>query len=232
MPRKPGSTRRRQNLGFIAGGLIASACLAVLLAPGQERWHAFGPMNVGHQELHCPSCHKPAPGSTRQQIQANVRYWLGLRATPADFGKQAVGNDICLRCHDRPDDRHPVFRFFEPRFAEARAKLQPQFCNSCHLEHSGVRVTQPRIDYCQVCHEETKLKKDPLDVPHTQLIAQKRWTTCLGCHDFHGNHPITSPKLLAQVIPPERIRDYFGDGASPYGKDKRHAAKKEAQNEF
>ena len=35
----------------------------------------------------------------------------------------------------------PYFDFFEPRFAEAREKIQPQFCLSCHLEHSGKRVT-------------------------------------------------------------------------------------------
>ena len=45
-----------------------------------------------------------------------------------------------------------------------------EFCISCHLEHRGVRVTMADIGYCRHCHEDTRLKIDPLDVSHEALI--------------------------------------------------------------
>ena len=67
---------------------------------------------------------------------------------------------------------------------------------SCHREHQGVRVTLTEIGYCRHCHEETRLKRDPLDVSHEALIKAKEWDSCLGCHDFHGNHRMTVRKQL------------------------------------
>lgn len=212
-----GRPRRRQNLGYAAGLAAALLAVAVLLLPGNENLHAHGPMNTGHEDLDCDACHEPAPGTQRQQIQANLRYLLGLRATPADFGRADVGKDVCLDCHDRPDDRHPVYRFLEPRFAEARRDLGPQSCLSCHLEHGGGRVTVGDVGFCVACHEDTRLRNDPLDVPHERLIAEDRWETCLGCHDFHGNHVMQTAKRVGQAFPPERIRAYFAGGPSPYG---------------
>lgn len=185
-------------------------------------------MNTGHEDLKCKSCHKPAPGTVRQQLQANLRYVLGLRETAADFGQQDVGNEICLGCHDRPKDRHPVYRFLEPRFAKAREQIQPQFCISCHLEHQGKRVTREESGYCVNCHKETKLKKDPINISHEQLIAQDRWESCLGCHDFHGNHVMKTKRVVEEAWSPERVRAYFGGGPSPYPKELYYNAKKEA----
>ncbi|HYE36302.1 cytochrome c3 family protein [Methylocaldum sp.] len=222
--------RQRQRIGFIAGLAGGAAALAALLAPSQERWHVRGPMNTGHEALRCESCHKSAPRSLRQQVQASVRYWVGLRKTLDDFGYLGVTNDICLGCHDRPNDRHTVFRFCEPRFAEARAKLQPQLCVSCHLEHRGRRVTLSMTTYCEVCHRETKLRKDPLDISHANLIALNQWESCLGCHDFHGNHIMKVRKVVAEGLPTAEIRNYFAGAPSPYAKTKRYKAKKEAKS--
>lgn len=122
-----------------------------------------------------------------------------------------------------------VFRFVEPRFAEARAKLQPQFCLSCHLEHRGRRATLSTTTYCEVCHRETKLNKDPLDVSHADLIVLERWETCLGCHDFHGNHVMKTRTVLAETLPTAEIRNYFKGAPPPYAKTKRYKAKKEAK---
>ena len=49
-----------------------------LLLPGVEHFTAPGKMNTGHERLACDSCHRPAPGTVRQQLQANARYLLGL----------------------------------------------------------------------------------------------------------------------------------------------------------
>jgi hypothetical protein len=172
-------------------------------------------MNTGHTQLACVSCHRAAPGTLRQQLQANARFWLGLRSTPADFGKRPVENSDCVTCHERPFDRHPVTRFNEPRFASARKHIAPQNCQSCHREHSGVRVTAS-LGFCENCHAKLKLESDPLDVSHDTLIGQRRWESCLGCHDFHGNHVFTPPREVERVTAAVDLEYYFQGGSSPY----------------
>lgn len=212
---KPAARRR---LGIATGIALGLAAVAVLCAPGCEHLHARGPMNVGHAEVACESCHAKAPGSVRQQLQHAARAWTGLDAhRDIDVGFQAVSSAACTRCHERPDDRHPGFRFLEPRFAEARAAVHPERCESCHQEHAGVRVTTAEQTYCRHCHGELAVKHDPLDVPHAVLVAEGQWETCLGCHDYHGNHAYKSPRRIADAIPADRIRAYFGGGPSPYG---------------
>jgi Cytochrome c3 len=225
------TTRKPQYLAYSLGIIIGLLGLTVLLAPANDNFHAHGPMNSGHDTIKCEFCHQDAPGSLRQQIQANLRYAFGQRKRLADFGHQDVGNESCLGCHERPNDRHPVYRFLEPRFLKAREALRPQFCVSCHTEHKGQRVTRAEIGYCVNCHKKTKVRKDPLDVPHDRLIALKRWESCLGCHDFHGNHIMKTKKTVEQIIPAEKIRAYFQGGKSPYGDDRHYKAKKEVNND-
>jgi hypothetical protein len=219
--------RFRQNLGLIFGCLTGALLLVLLLWPGQEAWHARGPLTSGHEDVACEHCHRPAPGTLRQQLQANVRHLLGWRATATDFGLQPAGNRECLACHDFPEDRHPVFRFNEPRFQKARDALHPEMCISCHLEHRGLRVSLPDIDYCRHCHEDTRLKRDPLDVSHESLIDAGEWDSCMGCHDFHGNHLMTTREKLQEVIPPREILAYFRGGVSPYSPDRKFTARRE-----
>lgn len=99
---------------------------------------APGDFNTGHENLTCNECHESADGTIRQQIQSNISYLLGNRETLAVFNLQSPDNKDCLACHNREDDKHPVYRFNEPRFIEARKAIQPQKCVSCHLEHTGV----------------------------------------------------------------------------------------------
>jgi hypothetical protein len=226
----PTPKRLRQNLGLIIGIFMGGLALVVLLSPDQESLHARGPMNSGHEDLECEYCHQPARGTLRQQIQANARYLTGQRNSPADFGLSAAGNDQCLACHERPNDRHPVFRFNEPRFQEARSAIHPESCISCHREHRGERTTIASLDYCQHCHEDTLLKNDPVDISHEELIADERWNTCLGCHDFHGNHLMEVPDKLSEAIPPGELQIYLRGGESPYGNDKYHEPSKKPQN--
>jgi hypothetical protein len=91
----------------------------------------------------------------------------------------------------------------------------------------GRRVTLEQTGYCENCHEDTKLRRDPVDVPHERLVADDRWETCLGCHDFHGNHMVTTEKTLRDAIVAARVRAYFQGGASPYGRERRHEPKRE-----
>ncbi len=220
--------RVRQFIGVSIGGAIGLIVLLLFIMPGKERLHVRGPMNKGHEDLECRDCHKPVDGTFRQQIQANVRYILGRRKAPVPLGHHDVNNQACLDCHDRPNDRHPVFRFLEPRFAEARKQIQPQFCVSCHLEHQGKLATiEPT--FCVNCHQDMEVKRDPVTTPHEELAQQGRWETCLGCHDFHGNHQYELRTALEDVIPPQRIESYFdGSEDSPYPGRKTYLAKKEA----
>lgn len=218
--------RERQNWGIFVGLLLGCLGLSILLWSGQDRIYAKGAANPGHENLECSACHRPATGNTRQQVQAEVQHFLGFRKSSPDFGNKKVDNEACLDCHSRPNDRHPVFRFGEPRFAEARAAIDPMNCNSCHLEHTGKRVTVGMITYCQYCHQDTRINNDPITIPHTTLIANKQWNTCLGCHDFHGNHVMPQTETdLSRVIPEEEIWAYFNGGASPYPKELHYPAK-------
>jgi hypothetical protein len=215
-----GALNRRRRVGSVLGSVIASLALAGLLWPGNEHWSAPGPMNTGHEQLTCDSCHQPAPGTARQQLQANARFALGLRAEPVDFGERSVENADCLSCHERRFDRHPVSRFTEPRFEKARAAVTVQHCEGCHREHSGMRVTSATT-VCENCHADIKLRADPLDVSHETLARD-----VLGCHDFHGNHVMKPAEHISEVIALDRIEAYLRGGKSPYPAELRMPAKR------
>ncbi len=218
------------TFGYWVGLLMLFPLLILLWSTDQEHLHASGPANIGHEKLSCIDCHQAAPGSFRQQVQANIRYWLGLRSNPVYFQFLPVTNNECLACHDRPKDNHPVHRFFEPRFVKARAKISAHQCISCHREHQGVRVTVEPT-FCSNCHQQLKIKKDPLLVfSHQQLIASKKWASCLSCHDFHGNHIMEVTTSPHKGVKQKQISDYFKGGASPYSKNK-HYSVKEKTNE-
>src|SRR6187401_720798 len=111
--------QKTAKIGYLIGILLSAVIVLFISLPGEKGLLASGPMNTGHEALECRSCHLPAPGTMRQQIQANFKYLLGRRESEADFGYRPVSNDTCIDCHDRPNDRHPVSRFLEPRFDEA-----------------------------------------------------------------------------------------------------------------
>jgi hypothetical protein len=210
----------------ICTGILCTLVLIVFLSlPQQEYLHKKGPMITGHTDLSCQSCHQKAKGTMRQQIQAKVKYLLSLRGSDAVFGSSDVNNETCQSCHEKPNDRHPVLRFTEPRFVKARAAIAPHRCESCHREHSGARVTIQQ-DFCKNCHQDTNVKNDPLEISHQTLIKNNQWNTCLQCHDFHGNYVRKLTSSFQDTIPDFRIQEYFKDGVSPYGQMKEYEAKK------
>jgi hypothetical protein len=217
------------RIGYMVGAICAVLLVFVLTIPKREDWHALGPANPGHETLACADCHTPAEGSLRQQLQANVRTLLGMRDESVTFGFEDVTNEDCQTCHVQPNDRHPVLSFNEDRFVDARAAIAPQFCESCHLEHQGQRVTI-EATYCVNCHLDVTVFNDPVEVPHAELFANAEWETCLQCHDFHGNHIMDVPTTRADMFSLNAIEDYFGNGPSPYG-DRRFYYPKESLNE-
>lgn len=216
--------RQRQWIGLGVGLFITAVAYTILSLPSNESMLSLGTMNTGHEDLSCNSCHSPAEGNVFQQAQANLMFRLGMRRTEADFGTENVDNLKCLQCHDRPNDRHPLHRFEEPRFVEARKNIGVTVCESCHNEHNGVRITQPEVGYCQNCHEDTEMKNDPLEVSHKELIEQEMWSTCLQCHDFHGNHIYHAAESMADTIPLATVKKYFNGDKSPYADVKKYYA--------
>jgi len=183
-------------------------------------------MNTGHEDVKCEYCHKQAAGTLRQQIQGKIQFLLGNRSHDAYVGFREVSNDDCLSCHDRPEDNHPVFRFFEPKFTKARKKIRPHQCVSCHREHTGRRATTS-MQFCKHCHGELKLRKDPISIPHGKLVKKKRWDLCLRCHDFHGNHRMKVEKKIILSHSEKKIHRYLdGLSDSPYSDKKRYKARK------
>jgi hypothetical protein len=204
--------------------LAVVAALGLSFDSPVNRILAPGVMTPGHENISCRACHKPAPGTIRQQIQANLRYWVGLRAEGADFGNAPVTATACASCHVRKADTHPTYRFKEPRFLDAVNRLDARDCLTCHIEHRDRRVLA-KADECQLCHDRLVVKNDPLDAPHRTLISNADWASCLGCHDYHGNHERKAQTAFADRYSRSAIDSYMGDGPSPYGKAKKEKAK-------
>ena len=214
--------RQFAKIGYMIGGACAIFLLFMLAISENEDWHAYGPANPGHAALGCTDCHTPADGSIIQQVRDNAGAFLGLRDESVTFGFEDVTNEDCEACHERPNNRHPVLKFSEAGtgYDEARAAIAPQFCESCHQEHQGKRVTIDDPTYCRYCHQFTSLSDDPIEVPHADLIADEQWETCLQCHDFHGNHIRETPTTSAEMISLAALKAYFEDGLSPYGNER------------
>lgn len=204
---------------YIVGAICASVIVLLIKLDPNHRVVVKGSMTHGHEGMACEECHRPASGSMRQQLQAKAAFFLGSRSTDVDFMTTAPSDSECQDCHARPNDRHPIYRFLEPRFAEARQAIHPESCISCHREHSGERVNVSLVgmDYCKHCHAETVVNNDSLDISHRDLINQNQWATCLQCHDFHGTHDYSLPNSMKDTISRVLILNYLKDGASVYG---------------
>ena len=216
--------RKRQFLGGIIGSVLGVSLFYVLTLDSTEAYVSLGPMNNGHENLSCFACHADAKGDLLQQVQSNISHAVGARGEGVDFGTQDVTVDNCLQCHDRPNDRHPVYRFSEPRFKDAVKNIDATTCITCHTEHKEERVSVASIDYCMNCHQDLEVENDPLDMSHKTLIEKEEWSTCIQCHDFHGNHKYGVPEKLKDTIPMKLIQNYFEGGKDPYGTSKKYIA--------
>ena len=216
--------RKRQFIGGIIGISVGAFIFFFLTLDSSESYISLGPMNSGHAEVTCVACHADAKGNLMQQMQSNFEYAVGMRKHEVDFGTNDVTSDNCLSCHDRPNDRHPTYRFTEPRFKEAITHIDATTCITCHTEHKGQRVTIASIamNYCVNCHKDLEVEDDPVDTPHQVLIANKQWFTCIQCHDFHGNHTYQVATKLKDTIPMAVIQAYLKGGDDPYGTDKKY----------
>ena len=213
---------------FIAAVLIGLVFMGMWNVPPGLGFSSMGSMNTGHSSLSCESCHRPAEGTLRQQLGHNAKTALGVHDHDwAAVGYAEVDNQACQSCHERPNDRHPVSRFKELRFAAQREVLGVHQCVNCHGEHAGKRVAKVEMDFCQHCHASMEVKDDPLDVPHSDLVSNENWASCLTCHDFHGNHMHSVPTRMADRLRESEILDYFDGEIDPYGQEKRYRATNE-----
>ncbi len=216
--------RKRQFIGGVIGTALGIFLFFFLTLDSSDEYISLGPMNSGHAEVSCMACHIDAKGNLSQQLQSNFEHMIGLRKKGVDFGTKDVDANSCLACHDRPNDRHPTYRFSEPKFAEAIKHIDATTCISCHTEHKGERVTVEAIsmNYCMNCHKDLKVEDDPIDISHEKLIAKEQWFTCIQCHDFHGNHTYKVATRLKDTIPMTVIQTYLKGGKDPYGNDKKY----------
>ncbi|WP_252730092.1 cytochrome c3 family protein [Zobellia uliginosa] len=214
--------RKRQFWGGLSGLALGVGVILFLSLKTSEEYVSLGPMNNGHNEISCAACHTDANGNLSQQIQSNMAHAFGMRENGVDFGTKDVTVKNCLECHDRPNDRHPTYRFSEPRFRKVIKKIDATTCITCHTEHNGERVSVAAINYCMNCHQDLEVENDPVNISHVKLIANEQWFTCIQCHDFHGNHRYNVPTKLQDTIPLKIIQNYLDGGEDPYGKDKKY----------
>ncbi len=215
---------QKRKIHIVAGILVAFVLTAFFTSPQNQNYLIKGKYNTGHETLACNDCHKDAPGSIRQQLQAKTQHYVHGQEDVV-LGLLPVDNKVCNDCHNRPEDNHPVHRFMEPRFKEARNAIHPETCNSCHQEHSGKRVTIPEPSFCVNCHEDMSIENDPLEISHKELVVSKQWESCLQCHDYHGNHLSNVPESIKDTIPLDLIKEYFNGGKDPFGNDKKYKTK-------
>jgi hypothetical protein len=185
-----------------------------------QRMHSDGEIQNGHDSLVCLDCHQKSDGNIRQQLQAIAHNYLIENVYKVNFAFAPVDSQNCIDCHQRANERHPIYRFNEPRFIEALDEVKANTCLGCHSEHKDERVSFVQVSFCSSCHEDLKMKNDPLDIKHEQIVAEDNWGSCLGCHDFHGNHIRSTPVTLDSAFNQNLIKDYFANGASPYGEIK------------
>ena len=81
------------------------------------------------------------------------------------------------------------------------------------------------VNFCSYCHQTLKIHKDSLSVNHGTLVEQKRWDTCLGCHDYHGNHIMKLKTQLSERWQEKAIQAYFNGNLGPYPVKKHYKAK-------
>jgi hypothetical protein len=72
------------------------------------------------------------------------------------------------------------------------------------------------------CHQDLEVEDDPIDVPHAILADTEQWSTCIQCHDFHGNHRYEIPNRMKDTIPIRELKAYFNGGPDPFGSDKKY----------
>ena len=211
---------------FVAAVLAGLVFLGMWNVPPGLGMSSKGSMNTGHSNLDCESCHRPASGTLRQQLGHNARTAIGAHEHDwVAVGYAPVTNESCQSCHDRPNDRHPVSRFEELRFASQRETLGPHRCVNCHGEHTGKRIGKVGMDYCSNCHSDMQVKEDPIHPSHAELAQGEEWMTCMTCHDFHGNHIMEVPVNMQDRLRVEEIQAYFEGGKDPYSDDKKYRAK-------
>ena len=58
----------------------------------------------------------------------------------------------------------------------------------------------------------------PLSVNHVGNGQNKKWDSCLRCHDYHDNHADKTPRILTDAPALLQIEEYLeGKSKSPHG---------------
>ena len=214
---------------YVAAIAVLLSLSPLLVAGWDTKLLSIGPATPGHESLACIDCHQAAVGTIGKQLLVNGHYLLNDRSRPVDFLHRPVTTGVCVSCHDMGNTLHAPVMFLEPRYQQVRDILGPDKCSSCHREHDAIRVSLNNLTFCRTCHETVVINNDPLDVSHEELASTGKWESCMGCHDYHGNHRFRSQTLMSERFLPAEIRAYFGTGPTPYGAKSKRAKKNDGK---
>ena len=88
--------RKRQVLGVLIGTILGVFLFLFLSSEANEEYKSLGPMNTGHEDFSCSSCHTDADGNLWEQTQSNLQYSIGLRENSVAYGTLDVETKKCL----------------------------------------------------------------------------------------------------------------------------------------
>jgi len=81
-----------KRMSLVMGLIFGLIMIGFFTSPSNEIYLSKGDCNIGHENLECNDCHKEAPGTTRQQLQAKVKYWLSTNESNPTIGLNPVDN--------------------------------------------------------------------------------------------------------------------------------------------
>jgi len=142
--------------------------------------------------------HKPYAQAMEDSTKCSVCH-VGASGGYENF--QAVGSDICLKCHKDKLTQYPVMH----------GPVVAVECTLCHAAHEStipgmLNYAPPKI--CIQCHERDLLSANPPE----HLLPDSQ---CLSCHYGHGGpqHKLLRPKVTT-AAPATRPAAPAGRGAS------------------
>jgi hypothetical protein len=164
--------------------------------------------------LSCETCHGPRAAHVRA-------FELGKPVTPAPDMTAAEMNELCARCHSKPDvdPENDVLARFQPWglersrcYTESKGRLS---CATCHDPHANAGTDHASYESkCKSCHSSAG-RQEKLAL---RLCPVNQTTGCVSCHmprDDKGMLNVTLTDHLIRIVRDNAAAAAGARGAAP-----------------